>query len=318
MIMAKPLTEIAEGVFCLEVGIANVYFVGKPGSTWVLVDTGVAGKVRTIVEAAESRYGQGAQAACILLTHGHQDHTGNAQALADLWKAPVYAHPLEMPYLRGAEYPPLDPTAPGFLSFMSRFIVVSTQDLGDRVRPLEEGSVPVLEHWSWHHTPGHTPGHVAYFRNTDATLLAGDAFATVNSDSLFSILAKKREISRPPTPSTTDWAAAAESVKKLDQLNPLTFACGHGVPMSGADAAREFERFVDYFPFPEHGRYARESARADERGVVSLPPAPPDNKPGVVGAASIAAVTGVMFAVAAQRRKKRLLNAGADPNFRSR
>ena len=52
-----------------------------------------------------------------LLTHGHFDHVGALGELAGGWKAPVYAHLLEMPYLAGAaSYPPPDPTVGGGLT----------------------------------------------------------------------------------------------------------------------------------------------------------------------------------------------------------
>ena len=127
--MASELTEIAAGVTLLPVSIANVYFAGKPGSPWVLIDTGIAGKTRMIREAAEARFGPDARPVSIVLTHGHGDHSGTARELADLWQVPVYAHRLELPYLTGkSKYPPSDPTAPGFMAFMTRFFGGETVD----------------------------------------------------------------------------------------------------------------------------------------------------------------------------------------------
>ncbi len=305
--MSHGLNEIGAGVANLPVSIANVYFVGKRGSPWVLVDTGVPNKARIIRQAAESRFGEKAKPECILLTHGHFDHAGNALELANFWNVPVYAHALEMPYLTGkAAYPPADPTAPGFMSFLSRFFTTQPLDLTGRIRTLEPGELPGLPDWEWHHTPGHAPGHVAFFRKADAMLLAGDAFATVNLDSAIDVLRKKQRISRPPVPFTYDWRAARESVRKLDALNPLTFACGHGLPMLGSDAADEFADFAYHFPIPSHGRYVNEPATTNEFGIVSLPPPPPDRMPGIAGALAVAGLTGVMVTVAAQRRKRHL------------
>jgi glyoxylase-like metal-dependent hydrolase (beta-lactamase superfamily II) len=302
--MGAKLTEIADGLAVLPVGIANVYFAGKPGSPWALIDTGMSGKARTIREAAEARFGPGARPASIVLTHGHADHAGNAVELADLWQVPVYAHRMEFPYLTGkSKYPPADPTTPGFMAFVTRFFGGETVNLGSRVQPLEEGrAAPGLDGWDWHFTPGHAPGHVAFFRMSDATLVAGDAFTTVNVDSLPDIVMKKQRISRPPTPMNYDWRLVLESIRKLDALNPLTFACGHGAPMSGADAAEEFTWFVDHFPIPAHGRYVAEPAQTNENGVVYLPPAPPDRLPGIAGSVGVATLAGIMVAVAARRR----------------
>src|SRR5260370_29807246 len=95
---------------------------------------GSADRIRV---AAESLYRLTARPAAILLTHGHVDHVGNAAELADYWNVPIYAHPLEMPYLTGrSQYPPPDPTVGGFLAMLGRFVALRACNLGDRVREL--------------------------------------------------------------------------------------------------------------------------------------------------------------------------------------
>jgi len=302
---ARPV-EIAHGVAHLSVSIANVYFIGSPGEPWVLIDSSLPGYAAKIRQAAEALFGPGARPEAILLTHGHYDHVGSALDLANLWDVPIYAHPLELPYLTGrSEYPPLDPTAPGFMAFLTRFIPSRTLNISARVRPLEAAcEAPGMPGWEWHHTPGHAPGHVAFFRPSDATLIAGDAITTMNTDNLFDALRKKKEICRPPTPITYDWAAAGESVRLLARLRPLTIAAGHGNPMLGPDASDELYDFAMNFAPPSHGRYANEAARTDENGIVYVPPAPSDSVPGIAAAVGVAAIAGSMVAIAAQRRKR--------------
>jgi glyoxylase-like metal-dependent hydrolase (beta-lactamase superfamily II) len=303
--------EIARGVFYVPIGIANVYCVGVSGRSWVLIDSSVPGRGWQIRRAAESIYGPAARPEAIFLTHGHMDHAGSASELADFWNVPIFAHRLEIPYLTGqSEYPPLDPTTGGFLAFMGRFFAPKTSDLGDRVRVLDR-DLPGLDGWEWHHTPGHSPGHVSLFRREDAILLAGDALTTVNLDSFFATVTKTQRLGPPPAPSTYDWVRAAESVRRFVELRPLTIACGHGVPMSGGKAVIQLGELASHFPRPEQGRYVREPAVTDERGVVSLPPKPADALPGMAVGLGIAAAAGAMFAMAAQRRKrKRTATAG--------
>jgi glyoxylase-like metal-dependent hydrolase (beta-lactamase superfamily II) len=297
------LKEVAPGVFCLPVSIANVYLVGLPGGPWSLVDTGTPGHAHQILEAAESLFGPGARPEAILLTHGHMDHSGSALDLANLWDVSVFAHPLEMPYLTGrSKYPPPDPTVGGFLALLGRFVSVPAIDLGRRVKPLE--SAP--PGWEWHPTPGHSPGHVAFFRRQDGTLLAGDALATMNLDSALGSLLQVQRVCGPPAPSTADWRRARESVEFLAELRPLTIACGHGVPMTGGKAVIQLAELATNFPVPSKGRYVSEPAQMDASGVVSLPAKPADALPGVAVALGVAAAAGTMFAVAAHRRKRAL------------
>ena len=59
----------------------------------------------------------------IVMTHGHFDHRGSIEQLAEEWRVPVYAHQLEVPYLTGkSSYPPADSSVGGggmaSLSFM--------------------------------------------------------------------------------------------------------------------------------------------------------------------------------------------------------
>ena len=149
-------------------------------------------------------------------------------------------------------------------------------DLSRRVKALpEDGSVPGLPGWRWIHTPGHTPGHVSFFRDVDRTLIAGDAFITTKQESLLAVLAQRLEMHGPPMYFTPDWESAQQSVEELAALRPNIMACGHGLPVQGSAAMRELDDLARNFrsrAVPAHGRYVDRPSRADERGVVSVPP----------------------------------------------
>lgn len=296
------ITEIAAGVAALPLTIENVYFVGSPGEKWVLVDTGTPGNAGRIQSAAASRYGADTPPEAIVLTHGHTDHAGSASALAEAWNVPVYAHPLEMPYITGhSDYPPKDPTVGGAMAMVSRVFPMNVVNLVGLVHPLPEGGVcPGLPDWEWRFTPGHSPGHVSYFRPSDQTLLAGDAFATVDLDSLLALLTKKPQISLPPTPFTCDWEAARTSVQSLADLNPAVVGCGHGRPRAYPNLASDLRFFAENFTPPAHGRYIGSPARTDAGGIVSLPPPMPDPFPVQAATAVLALAAGITWA---KRRK---------------
>src|SRR5206468_51872 len=113
---------------------------------WVLIDTGVSGYSAMILQAAQARFGENSNPKAIILTHGHFDHAGNAVELARHWEVPVYAHPLEFPYLTGeSAYPTKDPTVGGAMAFMSRFFPSRTANISEVLRDLPAtGVVPGL------------------------------------------------------------------------------------------------------------------------------------------------------------------------------
>lgn len=242
--------ELNSDVFYLPQMIVNVCLVGKQGARsgeWVLVDAGLSTSVAPIREAAEERFGVNSRPGAIILTHGHFDHVGAVQELADYWNVPVYAHEKEIPYLTGQmDYPPAKPyVGGGLMARISPLYPHHGINLGERVQMLPgDGTVPGMEGWRWIHTPGHTPGHVSLFRDSDRLLIAGDAFITVNQESMMAVLTQKKEVNGPPAYFTMDWAAAQTSVRRLMELHPALVITGHGKPMCGDRLAEELEDLV--------------------------------------------------------------------------
>lgn len=273
--------EIVPDLAYQRLAIVNVIYYGAAGAGdrgWVLIDTGIPGATDAIASAAAARFGEGARPAAIVMTHGHFDHVGALKHLAERWSAPIYAHPLELPYLDGrSSYPPPDPSVGGgVMALMSRFFPRGPIDVSGWLRTLpEDGAVPGMPGWRWLHTPGHTPGHVSLWRESDRTLIAGDAFITTKQESAYAVATQRPELHGPPMYYTPDWPRARSSVERLAGLEPELAVTGHGPAMRGAGMrqalhalAREFERVA----IPEQGRYVHESARADEHGVTYVPP----------------------------------------------
>ncbi|MEP7078470.1 MAG: MBL fold metallo-hydrolase, partial [Chthoniobacterales bacterium] len=260
------IKRIAPDVGWLPISFVNVYFVGQPGGSWILVDSGLPGRADHIAESASARFGSGSRPEAIVLTHGHFDHAGCALALAEKWDVPVYAHPLEMPYLTGVSaYPPPDPTMGGAMAFLSRFMPSGPRDLGPHVRALTTTDVPGAPDWKWIATPGHAPGHISLFRPSDRVLLAGDAFATMDMDRWSGLLFGQQRLSRAGSPFNTDWDATASSVKTLINLRPNTVGAGHGIPILDTDLTARLDRFQERFRRPRQGRYIVRPAKTNER-----------------------------------------------------
>lgn len=242
--------------------ISNAVLYGEPGSSagWVLIDAGIPGSAEAIRQAAAKRFGHAVLPRAIVLTHGHFDHVGALETLVEEWNAPVYAHPLERPYLDGtSKYPPPDPTVGGgLMARASSLYPRGPVNVSAHLHDLSETSeVQPMPGWRWIHTPGHTPGHVSLWREGDRTLIVGDAFITTDQESAYAVLTQKPEMHGPPQYYTPDWESSERSVKLLSDLAPETAIPGHGNAFRGeplreslASLARNFRVVA----LPEHAR----------------------------------------------------------------
>ena len=302
-----PLTD---DLAYLRTVMVNLFFYGRPGrddQSWVLIDTGIHGSAGRIAEAARLRFGRESRPSAIVLTHGHFDHIGAVRELAEAWDVPVYAHPLELPYLTGrSSYPPPDPTVGGgAMASLSWLYPSAPIDLGGRVHPLpDDGSVPGMPGWRWVFTPGHSPGHVSLFRDADRSLIAGDAFVATKQESALAVLAQRPEIHGPPAYFTPDWESARHSVEQLSALEPELAATGHGPPLRGEAMRRalyELARDFDRLAIPSHGRYVCRPAIAGPQGVIAVPPDVPHIVPAVLFGVGVGLLAGLALRGSSRR-----------------
>lgn len=290
--------------------IVNLFFVGDPESfsSWTLVDAGLPFSASAIINAAGERFGRNNPPEAIVLTHGHFDHVGALPELLRRWDVPVWAHALEAPYLTGrSSYPPPDPTVGGgMMARLSPLYPKGPIDIGDRLHLLpSDGSVPPMPGWRWIHTPGHTHGHVSLFRDSDRTLIVGDAFVTTKQESAVGAMTKFHAIHGPPMYFTSDWEAARLSVIRLAELDPASAFPGHGKPIRGRQLYEDLAQLVGRFDDlakPEQGRYVAAPAVADESGVVSVPPPVSDRFPAMMGALAVATAMGIFITLDKRRR----------------
>ncbi|MGY4536454.1 glyoxylase-like metal-dependent hydrolase (beta-lactamase superfamily II) [Mucilaginibacter sp. UYNi724] len=279
--MSVRYFQVAQNVWGMRLFFVNVYMIANRrgvGKGWVLVDTGIKGQAGKIIAMAESIFGPGTRPSAIVLTHGHADHAGSLKELLKHWDVPVYAHKLELPYLTGrSSYPPADPeVGGGFMSLISWMWPTGPINITRNVREIDlHDGIPELPEWKVIHTPGHTPGHISLFLRLNTTLIAGDAFTTTPAESAFSVLTYRKQVSGPPKYITTDWIAAAKSVRKLAALQPRIAATGHGAVMRGRELSTALNFLANRFEsvaIPKTGRYVGHGAISDENGVRYIPP----------------------------------------------
>jgi glyoxylase-like metal-dependent hydrolase (beta-lactamase superfamily II) len=82
--------------------------------------------------------------------------------------------------------------------------------------------------------PGHSTGHVAYWRESDRVLIAGDVLT--NMDTLTGVPG----LHEPKRIFTPDPARNRESARRLAALEPAVVVFGHGAPL------RDTRKFVDF------------------------------------------------------------------------
>lgn len=258
--------EVRPDIYVFTDQIVNLVFIGRPeDNEFVIIDAGMPKRGEEIIAAAYERFGENARAKAIILTHGHFDHVGSIIELIEEWDAPVYAHPLEMPYLTGeSPYPDPDMSVEGgMVAKMSPLFPTDPIDLGDRVQLIpKDGSLPHLPNFKWVHVPGHSPGQIALYRSDDRVLISADAIVTTKQEDLTKVLTQNVEISGPPRYLTTDWDASRLSAQILYELKPEYLISGHGQPVEGEELKEGLDRLInnwDELAVPDHGRYVDDS-----------------------------------------------------------
>jgi glyoxylase-like metal-dependent hydrolase (beta-lactamase superfamily II) len=216
------MREVAAGVWQLRglpPNAINVYLAGD-----VLVDAGTRRARRRILRQLRGR-----TVTAHALTHAHPDHQGASAAVCEALGVPLWV---------GAGDVAAMETPGGVTGAMPRTLVTRIEErfwVGPPRavdRPLREGDevagFTVLD------VPGHSAGHVAYWRESDRTLIAGDVLTTM------SVRTGLPGLHEPLPMFTPDPARNRESLRRLAALRPEVTLVGHGPPLRGASRLAAF------------------------------------------------------------------------------
>ena len=223
------MSEIADGVYRIPARAANTYLVEAPRGL-VLVDTGLPGSDRKILEALTRLGKRPADVKLVLLTHRHLDHIGSAAAVKKMTTATIASHPFEKPYVAGT----LVISTPAAWSLYGRIVrrvlnfsswtmklfrlikyrPVHVDEAADEESLLEMVGLNGSIIW----TPGHTKGSISLFLNESRVAIIGDLLRS-----------RRGKLSEPMFMESFPQTEA--SVKHVLDLEPSTLCVGHGKPL---------------------------------------------------------------------------------------
>lgn len=215
-----PIRRVAEDVFHIALtprdGV-NAYLLGD-----IVVDAGTKGAAKRLIKALRG-HGVGAHA----LTHGHPDHAGGSRRLAEAFELGVWVGERDRADVESGRPTAADTWARPAVAGLTHYEPVPI------ARSLREGDdlghgFVVLE------TPGHADGHLAFWRESDRTLVAGDVLFNLN------VLTTVPGLHEPPRILTRDPRRNRDSARRLAVLEPELVLFGHGPPLRDPAALRAF------------------------------------------------------------------------------
>jgi len=219
-ITIKP---IADWLYCLHTPVVSAYAISQ-STGFILVDAGVVGHehgyLRALAEVADVPP-KDVRITEIILTHGHDDHTGSAAALKAVTGAKISGPALDADVIEGR--------AAGVGPRLRDWEIPLFEKFG-HVAPAPPVTLDVRvgdgDQRGWERpgkivaAPGHTAGSIAIFLPEDHVLIAGDAIATTGGE---------------PTPGVfnVDPEQARDSFQALARLDASILCVGHGPVIRG-------------------------------------------------------------------------------------
>jgi len=197
----------------------NVYVMGD-----VLLDAGTRHSTRRILRSVTDL-----PLASHVLTHGHMDHMGASHAICEQLGLPLLCGEGDVAAVQSGGREGLA-QRPAAMRLAHRLVagpghpVAATLVDGEQI-----GGFTVLQ------TPGHSPGHLAFWRERDGILIAGDVLFNLDPVTV------RAGLRLPPLTLTRDPALNLASARRLAALGPQVVCFGHGPPLRDPD---RFQRFV--------------------------------------------------------------------------
>lgn len=200
--------QIAEDVWQIPLlprNAVNAYLVGD-----VLVDAGTKPMGKKVVREVAGR-----TVSAHALTHAHIDHVGGSARVVEECRIPMWSPHGDVAAVESGRQVAPEGRFKALQEKASKWPPVPvTRHLHDGDE-LAAGFVVI-------DAPGHSPGHVAFWRERDRVLIAGDVWLNLH------LLTTAVGLHHPPKIATVDMRRNHESQKKLAALRPEVVLFGHG------------------------------------------------------------------------------------------
>ncbi|MCX6674288.1 MAG: DUF6009 family protein [Methanothrix sp.] len=140
------------------------------GEKICLIDSGVAGSEKIILDYLNATGRSPEEISTLILTHSHPDHIGAAAAMKRISGCVVAAHAAEKAWIEDVDLQAKERPVPGFHTLVGGSVQVERTLQDGDVLHLEGGlALQVL------HTPGHSPGSISLWLAEDGALFSADA-----------------------------------------------------------------------------------------------------------------------------------------------
>jgi hydroxyacylglutathione hydrolase len=215
------MEQVADGVFRLRgfpSGAFNCYLVDG-----VLIDARTRHAAGRILREL-----RGHDVVGHALTHAHADHQGSSAAVCEALGLPLMCGLRDAATVESGNTLEAVPPHP-INRLQLRFWAGPGHPVDQVLREGDAlGSFEVLE------TPGHSPGHVAFWRERDRVLLAGDVLFNRSP------VLGRTGLHEPPEIFTLDPVANRASARRLAALRPRIACFGHGAVLRDPGLLADF------------------------------------------------------------------------------
>ncbi|MCK9566084.1 MAG: MBL fold metallo-hydrolase [Methanothrix sp.] len=195
------------------------------GQEICLIDSGVAGSEKIILEYLKATGRSTQEISRLILTHAHPDHIGAAAAIKRICGCTVAAHAAEKAWIEDVKLQAKERPVPGFFSLVSGSVQVDqTLQEGDILHLAGGLTLRVL------HTPGHSPGSISLWLAEDSAIFSADAVPIAGD-----------------MPIYQDILESVQSILKLASIPQIEFLlAAWDEPRRGSEAYRIMDEGLQY------------------------------------------------------------------------